>query len=75
MLQYRCQKINYLQTCVKNQNNVCKITNNVQKYCWKQTTSSMPKIITQLSCKKRCEQTPEMYAAIQLKSEITLSGK
>ena len=54
--------------------NVCKIINNVQKY-WKQTTSSMPKIITQLSCKKRCEQTPEMNAAIQLKPEITLSGK
>ena len=35
----------------------------------------MPKIITQLTCKKRCEQTSEMYAAIQLKSEITLSGK
>ena len=35
----------------------------------------MPKIITQLTCKKRCEQTPEMYAAIQLKSEKTLSGK
>ena len=40
-----------------------------------QTTSSMPKIITQQTCRKRCEQTPKMYAAIQLKSEITLSGK
>ena len=35
----------------------------------------MPKIITEQTCKKRCEQTPKMYAAIQLKSEITLSGK
>ena len=35
----------------------------------------MPKIITQQTRKKRFEQTPEMYAAIQLESEITLSGK
>ena len=35
----------------------------------------MPKIITQQTCKKGCEQTPKMYAAIQLKSEITLCGK
>ena len=35
----------------------------------------MPKIITGQTCKERCEQTPKMYAAIQLKSEITLSGK
>ena len=35
----------------------------------------MPKIITEQTCKKRCEETPKMYAAIQLKSEITLFGK
>ena len=77
----RCQKTgkftennNIYRLVSKNRNNVCKIINNVQKY-WKQTTSSMPKIITQLSCKKRCEQTSEMYAAIQLKSAIRLSGK
>ena len=35
----------------------------------------MPKIITEQTCKERCEQTPKMYAAIQLKPEITLSGK
>ena len=35
----------------------------------------MPKIITEQSCKERCEQTPKMYAAIQLRSEITLFGK
>ena len=68
------RKQKYLQTCVNNRNNVCKIINNVQKYL-KQTTSSMPKIITEQTCKERCEQTPKMYAAIQLKSEITLSGK
>ena len=68
------RKQKYLQTCVKNRNNVCKIINTVQKYL-KQTTPSMPKIITEQTCKKRCEQTPKMYAAIQLMSEITLSGK
>ena len=35
----------------------------------------MPKIFTQQTCKKRGEQTPKMYAAIQLKSEITFPGK
>ena len=35
----------------------------------------MPKIITEQTCKERCEQTPKMYAAIQLKSEITFPGK
>ena len=35
----------------------------------------MPKIITEQTCKKRCEQTPKMYEAIQFKSEKTLSGK
>ena len=35
----------------------------------------MPKIITEQTCIERCEQTPKMYAAIQLESEITLSGK
>ena len=29
----------------------------------------MPKIITQETCEKRFEQTPKIYAAIQLKSE------
>ena len=68
------RKQKYLQTRVKNRNNVCKIINNVQKYL-KQTTSSMPKINTEQTCKERCEQTRKMYAAIQLKSEITLFGK
>ena len=35
----------------------------------------MPKIITEQTCKERCEQTPKTYAGIQLKSAITLSGK
>ena len=35
----------------------------------------MPKTTTEQTCKERCEQTPKLYAAIQLKSEITLSGK
>ena len=35
----------------------------------------MPKIITEQTCKERFEQTPKMYAAIQLKSEITFLGK
>ena len=68
------RKQKYLQTYFKNRNNVCKIINNVQKYL-KQTTSSMPKIITEQTCKERCEQTPKMYAAIQLKSELTFPGK
>ena len=35
----------------------------------------MPEIFTQQTCKKNGEQTPKMYAAIQLKSKITLPGK
>ena len=35
----------------------------------------MPKIIAEQTCKERCEQTPKMYAAIQLKSETTFPGK
>ena len=41
---------------VSEQTSVCKIINNV-KY---QTTSSMPKIITQQTCEKRFEQTPKV---------------